>query len=219
MRILALFFFSLASLATARQKVEIEKVVRYRETVSGNRIEVTIHQREFDFSGYKLSGEEDGDGKPAKINGVEIAGTDGQSPRKRSKGWPRIETIAEIELKWNGKRIAVPRLLHINLLNLSLRSDSIQFVPRPNGKELLIQAHGGDGGGSYLVSLVLRKNGNHKQYECGYDEGGLRPFPYEIQEATGEEDEGRTIIKSFFWLKAKPKQGGGDKPSKPDDNP
>ena len=51
-----------------------------------------------------------------------------------------------------------------------------------------------------VVSLVLRKNGKHQQYECGYCGSGLRPFPYEIEEPFGVDEQGRTIIETFLWL-------------------
>jgi hypothetical protein len=198
-----LAFMLLGSVAIAEQSISFEKVVRYEETVAGNRIEVVIHQKKFDFSKYKLTGGTgNGDG-PARIDGVEIAGTDGNSPARRG-GWPVVETIAEIDLKWNGKPVSVPKLLHVNLLQLSLDEGCIQFIPRPSGEELLIQATGGDGGGSYLVSLVLRKNGKHKQYEAGYCESGLRPYPYMIEEF-GKADSDGVEVKEFPWLEPRPK--------------
>lgn len=185
-----------------RDKVVRETVVRYREAVSGNLIEVAIHQRKFDFSNYKLTGGVLGSEpyEHAKIDGVEVAGTDSKSPAG-NPGWPNIETIAEIDLKWNGKPIEVPKLLHINLLNLGLDKDMIQFVPKPDGEELLIQAKGGDGGASYYVSLVLRRNGKHKQYDIM---GGdfLPSFPYCISEVVGMKD-GLLIIEKTPWLESK----------------
>lgn len=200
----------LNSLSIAQQSISFEKAVRYEETVAGSRIEVVIHQKKFDFSGYKLAGGVEGSEEPACINGIEIAGTDGRSPAGWA-GWPIMETIAEIELRWNGKQVPVPKLLHINLLRLSLNPGSIQFIPRPNGEELLIQALGGDGGASYLVSLVLRKNGHHKQYEAGYWEDGLRPHPYMIEEIVGRQKDG-VEINSFPWLK--PQTGADAVPSR-----
>ncbi len=200
----------LSSMSRAQQNISFEKVVRYEETVAGNHIEVVIHQKKFDFSGFKLTGSAEGSKEPAKINGIEIAGTDGRSPAGW-KGWPLMETIAEIELRWNGKQVHVPKLLHVNLLRLSLDSGSIQFIPRPNGEEMLIQALGGDGGASYLVSLVLRKNGHHKQYEAGYWEDGLRSHPYMINEY-GRKLKDNVEVESFSWLK--PPAGAEDVPGK-----
>ncbi len=220
MKHLAVAFLALICTAPAQSSVHFEKIVRYREVVSGQTIEVAIHRKPFDFSGCKLTGGEN-TGEVAKLDGVEVAGTDGGSPA-RLAGWPVVESIAEIELKWNDKSIAVPKQFHINLFNLTLREDSIQFIPRPAGNELLIQATGGDGGASYLVSLVLRKDGKHKQYECGYCESGLRPFPYEIEEQAGVNEQGRTMIETFTWLEPKA-EAGADQPatsseSKPEGN-
>jgi hypothetical protein len=211
MKYLATTWLSLACIALAQSTVHFEKTVRYREVVSGQTIEVAIHQKPFDFSGCKLTGGEN-TGEVAKLDGVKVAGTDGRSP-SRITGWPVVESVAEIELKWNGKSIPVPKEVHINLFNLTLSDDSIQFIPRPNGTELLIQATGGDGGASYLVLLVLRKNGKHRQYECGYCESGLRAFPYEIEESVGIDDKGRTVIKTFTWLEPKAEQNGGGQPA------
>lgn len=211
MKHLAIAWLSLASTVFGQSSVQFEKIVRYREVVSGQTIEVAIHQKPFDFSGCKLTGGEN-TGELAKLDGVEVAGTDGGSP-SRITGWPIVESIAEIELKWNGKSIPVPKHVHTNLFNLTLDHESVQFIPRPAGDELLIQATGGDGGASYLVSLVLRKNGEHKQYECGYCESGLRAFPYEVEESIGVDEEDRTIIKTFTWLKPKAEQDGGGQPA------
>ncbi len=211
MKHLAIAWLSLACIASAQSTVHFEKIVRYREVVAGQTIEVAIHQKPFDFSGCELTGGEN-TGEVAKLDGVEVAGTDGGSPSGMT-GWPVVESIAEIELKWNGKSIPVPKQVHINLFNLTLRDDRIQFIPRPAGDELLIQATGGDGGASYLVSLVLRKNGKHKQYECGYCESGLRAFPYEIEEPVGIDEEGRTIIETFTWLEPKAEQAGTGQPA------
>lgn len=200
-----LFSLLLGSKVMAEGNISFEKVVYYQETVADNRIEVVIHQKKFDFSKYKLSGGINGSDGPAKINGVRIAGTDGKSPASWT-GWPVVETVAEIDLRWNGKQVPVPELLHVNLLQLSLDEGRIQFIPRPNGEELLIQATGGDGGASYLVSLVLRKNGKHKQYEADYCESGLRPFPYMIEEIVKEDSDG-VHIEEFPWLELRTKPG------------
>jgi len=201
----------LACTAVAQPSVYFEKIIRYQDVIVGQKIEVAIHQRPFDFSNCKLTGGENTE-EVAKLNGIVVAGTDGGSPN-RITGWPIVESISEIELKWNGKSILVPKQVHINLFNLTFDHDSIQFIPRPSGDELLIQATGGDGGASYLVSLVLRKDAKHKQYECGYWESGLRPFPYEIEEPIGVDEKGRTIINTFTWLQSKEEQGGGVQPA------
>jgi hypothetical protein len=211
MKHLVIAWLSLVYTALAQSSVQFEKIVRYREVVSGQTIEVAIHQKPFDYSGCKLTGGEN-TGEVAKLDGVEVAGTDGRSP-SRITGWPVVQSIAEIELKWNGKAIPVPKRVHINLFHLTLSDDRIQFIPRPAGDELLIQATGGDGGASYLVSLVLRKDGKHQQYECGYCESGLRPFPYEIEEPVGVDEQGRTIIKTFTWLEPKEEQDDGGQPA------
>lgn len=212
MKCLLLIWFLTALTGVAQPSVNFEKIVRYHEVVAGQEIEVTIHQRPFDFSKCKLTGGEN-TGEGAKLDGVEVAGTDGKSP-KRFGGWPVVETIAEIELKWNGKSVPVSTGLHKNLFALTLDPDGIQFIPRPSGEELLIQAIGGDGGGSYLVSLVLRKNGKHKQYECGYWESGLRRYPFEVEEQVRTDEDGRGIFKNFPWLKAKAEQGAAGKTEK-----
>jgi hypothetical protein len=201
MKYFTLALLALASTAFAQSSVHFEKIVRYRDVVSGQTIEVAIHQKPFDFSGCKLTGGEN-TGEVAKLDGVEVAGTDGGSP-SRITGWPVVESIAEIQLKWNGQSIPVPKQVYMNLFNLTLDDESIQFIPRPSGDEMLIQATGGDGGASYLVSLVLRKDGKHKQYESGYCESGLRPSPYKIKEAVGVDEQGNTIIKTFTWLEPK----------------
>lgn len=204
MKYIALSWLAFAFTAIGQSSVHFEKIVRYREVVSGQTIEVAIHQKPFDFSKCKLTGGGN-TGEVAKLDGVEVAGTDGASP-SRITGWPVVESIADIELKWNGKSIPVPKQVHINLFNLTLDDESIQFIPRPSGDEILIQATGGDGGASYIVSLVLRKDGKHKQYEFRYCESGLRPPPYEIEEVVGVDEQGREIVKTFTWLEPKVKQ-------------
>src|SRR5687767_2630342 len=69
MKLLAIAWLSLASTAFAQSSVHFEKIVRYREVVSGQVNEVAIHQRPFDFSGCKLTGGEN-TGEVAKIDGV-----------------------------------------------------------------------------------------------------------------------------------------------------
>jgi hypothetical protein len=224
MKLLISFLIPLtASWTYADQKVTFERIVRYQEKVAGHLISVVIHQRPYDFSNHRITGGEKDKG-PAKIDGVEFGGTDGGSPIGR-RGWPMLETIAQVDLEWDGKKIPVSPKLHLNLLNLPLCEGYIQFVPRPSGEELLIQANGGDGGAAYGVSLVLRRNGEHKQYLYSHGED-LPPAPYEFVERLGTDDEGRSIVNFLTWLepgaeKASPeppasrpesKTKGGDKP-------
>ncbi len=198
------------SLAGADQKVTYERAVRYHEEVGGHSISVVIHRRPYDFSKHLIAGGEQENG-PATIDGVEFGGTDGGSPKGR-RGWPVIETIAQIDLVWDGKRIPVPPRLHLNLLSLPLCEGYVQFVPRPSGEELLIQANGGDGGGSYGVSLVLRKNGVHQQYLYSHDEQ-LPSAPYEFFEHVGTDKEGRSIVNILTWLESEAEQGGTGQPA------
>lgn len=193
----ALFSFSMGN---ADQTVTYERLVRYHEVVSGHSISVVIHRQPYDFSKHVIAGGE-GNSGPATIDGVKFGGTDGLSP-KRVPGWPLIETISRIDLEWDGKKIDVPPKLYLNLLNLTLDEGFIQFVPRPSGEELLIQALGGDGGASYGVSLVLRRNGDHKQYLYSHDEN-LPDAPYEFFEYLGTDREGNTIGNLITWLEPK----------------
>ncbi|MFK7852324.1 MAG: hypothetical protein AB8D78_15210 [Akkermansiaceae bacterium] len=195
-RFLSIFLLTLV-IAEAEPKVafgtgligeEIRKEVIYSDEVAGRPVKVVVRQANYDFSGHKISGGENIEGdqppadfQPATIDGVEIAGTDGINPfAGAGEGKMVCETIRDIELKWDGKDIDVPRALHINLLGLELAgdyggADSIQFVPSSKGDALLIQLTGGDGGGRYLVSLILRKSGKHQQIYHGYWEETLPP--------------------------------------------
>lgn len=165
------------ALAGAEPQIAFERIVRYQDTVGRHRIELSIHKGDYDFSDHKMTGGVPGATEPAKIDGVEVAGTDGVSPIHPDPTKAELETVREIRLAWGGEKIPVPKSLHINLLNLTLAGDcgweTIQFVPNSAGDALLVQATGGDGGGSYLVSLVLRKNGKHRQIYHGYWEDPL----------------------------------------------
>ena len=205
MRII-LILLSLIHIAHAQPKVSFEKVVRYSNNVNGNRIEITIHQGIYDFTKHKIAKEVIDKNefiREAKVDNVNFAGTEGLSPFGVNTQSFELITINKIELIWNGVKIKVPKNLHINLIGLTLRADCIQFIPRPSGEEILIQATGGDGGASFLTSIVLRRNGKHKQYENGYWEGGLRPHPYIIEEITGTDDKGRIIVNQLNWLEPK----------------
>ena len=204
-RYVTCLFTLLASLEAGEPRLSFEKVVRYSETVSGNEIEVALHQGEYDFSRHEITKHVVSEDrreliKPAAVDGVSFAGTEGHSPFNPHAESLELITINDINLSWNGEKVSVSKELHVNLLGLTLRRDCIQFIPRPSGEELLIQATGGDGGSGYLVSLVLRKNGTHTQYECGYCEDGLRPFPYKIEKIVGKDEMGRQIVESFDWL-------------------
>ncbi len=196
-KLLPLLFLLSPPIAFAEGTVRFEQIVHYSEGVAGHSIKVVMHQRLYDFSKHDVKGGDAGARGPATIDGTTILGTDGSSP-KMLDGWPMLKTLVSIELEWDGQRIPVPKELHLNLLSLTLREDSIQFIPRPSGEELLIQATGGDGGGSYLVQLVLRKDGNHQQFE-GCEEV-LPPYPHEICEQIGTDEEGRVIVRYFNWL-------------------
>jgi hypothetical protein len=200
-RAFAFVVLFLVLMANAEQTVTYERLVRYHEVVSGHSISVVIHRQPYDFSKHVIAGGEGNQGGPATIDGVLVGGTDGLSP-KRAPGWPVIETISHIDLVWDGKKIIVPPKLHLNLLNLTLDEGFIQFVPRPSGEELLIQALGGDGGASYGVSLVLRRNGDHKQYLYSHDEN-LPVAPYEFFEYLGTDKEGNNIGNLITWLEPK----------------
>ena len=180
-RLLSIFLSSV-TLSNAEPQISFEKIVRYKDTVKGQKVEVVIHQGSYDFSKHNVTGGVPGVSDPAKIDGVEVAGTDGVSPIHPDPQKAVFESVREIRLKWNEKVVHVPKSLHINLLNLSLTGDfgwkTIQFFPNSAGNALLVQATGGDGGASYLVSLVLRKNGNHQQFYHGYWEDDL---PTEIE--------------------------------------
>ena len=197
----------LVNLASGDPEITEEKIVRFIDTVDGHKIEVSIHQEQYDFSEHKLSGGIAGSEEPAKVDGVEFGGTDGKSPFSGNSPDKKRETISAIKLKWDGVEIPVSKSLHINLLNLPLESappwSTIQFVTRPSGEELLIQARGGDGGASYMTSLVLRKNGEHTQYPPIYWESGLPDFPYVITRyltGNGQQD---SAVEEIDWLETK----------------
>ena len=183
-RILLFAFFS-GLLAQAKPNITFEKTVRYQDEIAGKSIEILIRQGVYDFSTHKISGGANlpvddplKESQPAKVDGVEFAGTDGTNPFVgRNRTEMLMETVTEITLIWDGKKIEIPKQLHINLLCLSLADDfgweTIQFLPNSVGDSMLIQATGGDGGGGYLVSLILRKDGKHKQIYHGYWEDEL----------------------------------------------
>jgi hypothetical protein len=213
---------ALAPLANGEPNISEEKIIRFTDTVNGHKIEVSIHQGQYDFADHKISGGVEASDEPAKVDGVEFGGTDGQSPFSSSSPDKKLQTIAAITLRWDGNEIPVPKSLHINLLRLTLSFDSswkaIQFVPRPSGEELLIQAKGGDGGASYMTSLVLRKNGEHLQYPPIYWESELPEFPYVITRyltGNGQQD---SAVEEVNWLEPK-KQNKSEMatPRKPSD--
>lgn len=160
---------------------ELVREVSYSNEIAGHSIKVLVRQAPYDFSRHKVSGGRSFEGdqppedfKPATIDGVEIAGTNGQNPFGGDQEVKMVrDTLREIDLKWNDKHVDVPKSLHINLLGLELAGDyggdnCIQFVPNPAGDALLIQLIGGEGTSKYLVSLILRKSGKHQQIYHGY---------------------------------------------------
>ena len=208
-RILSLILVSTA-FAQAEGKVSFEKIVRYQEGVAGHSIEVSIHQGDYDFTGHKFTGGLEDSTEPAKIDGVEVAGTDGRSPLLSDPARTVFETVREVRLKWDGVDIAVPKSLHITLFSLTLDHDDIQFIPRPSGTELLIQASGGDGGASYLTSIVLRKDGNHIQYPPIYwEQVELPEFPFIITRFSTGNGQVDSEVEEIPWLKSKEAEQAG----------
>ena len=182
MNLVASLLLVFIACGTAEPKISFEKIVRYDDTVAGHHIQVSIWQGDYDFTshtvldGKTVTNEENGEYFiGATIDGLEIAGTDGGNPFTEKDR--TLRTINNITLQWDGEKVEVSKALHINLFALSLSSQqdwkTIQFFPNAEGDRLLIQATGGDGGGSYMVSLVLSKSGNHKQVYHGYWEDGL----------------------------------------------
>lgn len=210
-RFLTLLVISSSASVQAEGEVSFEKIVRYRHLVAGHSIEVSIHQGEHDFSGHKFSGGLMGGREPAKIDGVEIAGTDGKSPLISDPTRTVFETVREVRLKWDGVDIPVPKSLHINLFGLTLGDGDIQFVPRPSGVELLIQASGGDGGASYLSSIVLKKDGNHVQYPPIYwEEVGLPEHPFIITRFLTGNGQVDSEVEEIHWLQPIAEAGSDD---------
>ena len=162
----------------AAQDIE-ESVSTYKKSISGNTIGVSVIQGNYDFSGHTITKEFYDKAKGtligAKIDGREIAGTDGTSPFLKNDQNKIKKTIREIRVIWNNKPVKVPKSLHINLFSLDLQS--IRFTPSPEGDKLLLQALGGDCGASYMVSIILKKNGQHQQFYHGYWEDPLPPNP------------------------------------------
>ncbi len=155
------------TVTTAGPPSDTDSILSYQEKVNGHAIELSIHWGDYDFSKHTLSGGMPGDTETAKVDGIEFAGTDGESPFHFDPDKKTLEIIRDIRLKWDGETIDVPKRLHINLLNLPLIYEtdwkSLQVSPNQAGDTLLIQVTGGDGGASYLALIVLRKNGKHKQ--------------------------------------------------------
>lgn len=205
----------IAAIADGQKPVyTVEKIMRYGLTASGHTIEIAIHQGQINTKSHRLSGgyhhEDKSKDKPATIDGIEIAGTDSDLPKMDPVG-VGYTTITKIDLKWDGKTVQVAPRHYINLFDLHLDTSSIQVIPSEEGDAVLIQGLGGDGGGSYLVSLVLRKNGKHRQYEAGYCESGLRPYPYAIYFDGRDKEDGMDHLSSFNWRKSKPVQDRGGK--------
>jgi len=175
--------------------ITVEKAVKYQATAGNHRIELVLRQGPLVPGKHKI---DDHKGKtPPTIDGVTIAGTADRLPDTDHRTYSQLQSI---ELKWDGKEVPVEARHYVGLLNLSLDpGQSLQFVPSPDGDALLIQATGGDGGESYLTSLVLRQDGNHKQYGAVDSESGLPPYPYEVAEY-GEVTGNTVQVKTFNWL-------------------
>jgi hypothetical protein len=195
----SLLLWALASqiaVAADSASITVEKTIRYQASAGTHRIELVLRQGPLVPEKHKIEAPKDG--KPAMIDGIPIAGTDGGPPHTSHT----CSHLQSVELKWDGKKVPVEARHYVNLLDLSLEPGwSIQFIPSPKGDALLIQATGGDGGGSYLTSLVLRQDGNHKQFEAGYHESGLPHYPYEINEY-GKATEDGVEVNTFNWLPA-----------------
>ena len=154
----------------------LRKFMRHIMPVGDTWFHIIIHQGIYDFSSHQLTGGVADATHPARVDGVDLAGTDGAMPHWDDPDGA-LDTITKIELFWGDEEITVPKKLHINLLSLTLCDEddwkSQQFIPNAAGDAVLMQALGGDGGGSYMVSFIFRKNGKHRQVYHGYWEDGL----------------------------------------------
>ncbi len=172
------------------KKGDFVKEVTYTEKVGGHSIWVRLRQARYDFSWYKIVGGEAYEGdkrpadyEPATIQGVEIPGTGGKNPflgdlsryrRNPETTWPAktVETLRYVKVRWDIYEMLLPDEMHIHLLGLQLQLDKaggkgVQFLPDPGGEKLLVQMIGIEAERPYLVSLLLRKNAQHKVINHG----------------------------------------------------
>jgi hypothetical protein len=166
------------------------KEITYTDKGPGHNIWVRLRQARYDFSWHNISGGESYDGdqrpadyKPATIDGEEIPGTNGKNPflgdlsryrRNPESTWPAktVETLRYVKVRFGIYEMLLPQEMHIHLLGLQLQREkaggkSVQFLPDPGGEKLLVQMIGIEAEQPYLVSMLLRKNGQHKVINHG----------------------------------------------------
>ena len=183
--------------------------ITYSDEVAGQAIKVFLRQADYDFSGHKISGgarfegdQRPADYKPVTIDGVEVRGTGGKNPFVGANEGKMVhDTLRDVALTWNGKKVDISKALHINLMGLELAPEwggdkAMQLLPSPTGDALLLQLIGIEAVDPYLVSLILRKDGEHQQIYHGSWKGDLP-------------------AKEKAWALVEAEQGGADQPATP----
>jgi len=131
--------------------------------VADEKITLELTTRRLELGKRKLSYQPvDGGGRMLLLDGVEVVGTDLMYPSEKT------EEFSLFRVNWNGQDLPVDPKLFSGFLNPNLKTElldsgyaPLKIIVDPLGQWVQLLMFGADGGGSYQVSWLLRKNGKH----------------------------------------------------------
>lgn len=137
--------------------------------VAGQTITLELKTQKFDLAGRTLKYQPTKDGgRTLLLDGVEVVGTDLLEPTEETREFARFQ------VSWNGRDLPVDPKLYRGFLNPHLSTKllpsghaPLKIVVDPSGEWLQLLMFGSDGGGSYPVSWLLRKDGKHELCDPG----------------------------------------------------
>lgn len=127
-------------------------------TIHGEHVILFFSDKPFDRLGHdvlftrRYQKGDDGVSLSLKIDGKDAFGVDQDLQGISAE-------IDRFEIHWNGRRVAIPAKLYQDCFN----PGSVRFYPAPDGRSVLVEITGGDGGGAYGAGWILRKNGRHSR--------------------------------------------------------
>jgi hypothetical protein len=132
--------------------------------VAGQTITLELKTQKFDLAGRTLVYQAAKDGsRTLLLDGVEVVGTDLLEPTEETREFSRFQ------VSWNGRDLPVDPKLYCGFLNPHLNTKllpsgyaSLKIIVDPSGEWVQLLMFGSDGGGSYPVAWLLRKDGKHE---------------------------------------------------------
>lgn len=131
---------------------------------AGQTITLELKTQKFDLAGRTLHYQPTKEGgRTLLLDGVEVVGTDLLEPTEETREFCRFR------VRWNVRDLPVDPKLYRGFLNPHLNTQlspggyaPLKIIVDPSGEWLQILMFGADGGGSYAVAWLLRKDGRHE---------------------------------------------------------